>query len=147
MSRKFRVAVVALLSVIALALLGILALQWYTHIGPPLDLTGEWRSVENGDDIYLKIVIEGDTLELHTCEITEGVDSTRWIGSFDPPKTSKEPYQWVSIKDAEKTRDAGVIISSFGDHIDFTYENGELSFPMQSPIGYIPMVFKKGLGD
>lgn len=90
----------------------------------PPDLTGEWADA--GENPLQKATITSDTITIWWS--TDDVDALYWQGTFTAPTTADEPYTFTSNNDKDATGMA--LLASGDDTKEFTYENGQLSYPV-----------------
>jgi|GEM_PF-227363 hypothetical protein len=91
----------------------------------PLDLTGEWKQVNNSSkDSYQAATISGDTIEVYW--IDTDTQSLYWAGTYVAPESSGQSYSWDSVNDKDKTSSA--LLASGDDTKTFTYNDGQISY-------------------
>ena len=93
----------------------------------PLSLSGKWKqSNSSAKDSWQAITIGKDAIEIYW--VSDGGDtrSVYWIGSYLPPKTTEDAYQWISKRDKKKTDNA--MLASTDPTKKFTYKDGVLSY-------------------
>lgn len=106
-----------------------------TIILPP-DLTGNWASGVNTNNIYYTATIADSEIDvmMHVGD-AEGLF---WKGTYEAPKTNDEPYTWTST--AIPTNDGQFYLLKSPDSTkDFTYENNTISFDI-SVLGLVTHV-------
>lgn len=95
------------------------------------DLTGAWKQGNsNSDDSYQQATITADTITIDW--VSDGGDSTSiyWIGTFQAPTNTTEPYVWTSQRDASATESA--LMASTDDTKEFTFQNDTISYKVSA---------------
>lgn len=96
---------------------------------PAPDLTGEWKQNNTkSDDGWTSATITGSTITVEFVTDNGDTRSLFWVGTFTPPADSRQPYTWSSARDKAATENA--LLASTDDTKDFTFDDGELSFPV-----------------
>lgn len=91
------------------------------------DLNGTWKQTNsNATDSYQEATISGTTIEINWITDNGATKSLYWVGTFEAPTTTDEPYTWTSKGDVAKMENA--ILASQSETKDFKYEAGVLSY-------------------
>lgn len=94
----------------------------------PPDLVGFWQQPGAADAAYFHraMIREDNTMSIWWYE--PGTDTTRlfWAGTFTPPETGEEPYEWVSTNDLERAQKSKMALRE--PTKTFTYEDGKITY-------------------
>ncbi|WP_182515527.1 hypothetical protein [Curtobacterium pusillum] len=96
---------------------------------PAPDLVGEWKQNNSkSSDGWMSATITSTTITANF--VTDGGDTVSlfWVGTYTAPGDATSPYTWTSTRDKAATDSA--LLASTDDTKVFTYEDGELSFPV-----------------
>lgn len=96
---------------------------------PAPNPVGEWRqSNSKSSDGWMSATITSTTITANF--VTDGGDTVSlfWVGTYTAPSDASSPYTWTSTRDKAATDSA--LLASTDDTKVFTYEGGELSFPV-----------------
>lgn len=95
-----------------------------------LSLVGEWKEEKSFNIVYKLATIKKDSIEINEISNDGKTKTLRWFGTYKEPESSDDKYTWKSKKNSEKTKDA--ILAYKEDTIEFSYENGTLSYSTNS---------------
>ena len=102
----------------------------------PLDLTGLWVQKDRNDEVWFVATVKesgsigvfyifSDRVFYLYSDDTYSA-WTYWVGSYQAPETAEETYKWTS----KNTYGGNGLYASSEDDKEFTYANGEISFPV-----------------
>lgn len=91
------------------------------------DLSGDWvyTNTDNKDDALIASIDDGVITVEWDLQST-GIRGIYWVGTFEAPTTTDEPYTWTSQRDTVATYSE--LLASTSDTKDFTYEGDTISF-------------------
>jgi len=93
------------------------------------DLVGDWKQTNSeSEDSYQQATITADTISVDW--VSDGGETTSiyWVGTFEAPTDSTEPYVWSSVRDEEATDSA--MLASGDDAKEFTFEGDVISYKL-----------------
>ncbi|MDO5476054.1 MAG: FxLYD domain-containing protein [Eubacteriales bacterium] len=94
-----------------------------------VDLTGNWAQKDaETEESYMAGYVSGTLIEIFFMSEHGKQGSLYWSGTYVPQTTPGTPYTWESVNDRGRTGQAAM--ASDSDTKTFSYENGELSFPV-----------------
>ena len=97
----------------------------------PASLVGEWKQVNNNsEESWQAATIEGQTITIYWVSDNGDSKALYWVGSFNAPTSTDEPYYWDSKNDFSKTDSA--MLASGDETKKFTYEKGEISYSVSA---------------
>lgn len=107
----------------------------------PPELTGEWIQPSDGS-FYHMATITDDKIEIWWYLPEDDLRALYWSGSFTPPETGKEPYQWDSVNsftEAELDASNAYVRTSREGIKTFTYKKGQISYNVTA--GHLRMTY------
>ena len=107
----------------------------------PPDLTGDWIQPSDGAFYHIATVTD-DKIEIWWYLPEDDLRALYWSGSFTPPETGKEPYQWESANaftEAELDASNAYVRASREEVKTFTYKKGQLSYNVTA--GHLRMTY------
>ena len=97
---------------------------------PPIpDLVGGWKS-DAAEGSYQQATITGNAITVDWVSDGGATVSVYWVGTFQAPTDTTEPYVWTSQRAAAATD--GALLASTDDTKEFTYAEGTISYAVSA---------------